>query len=98
MLEVRLGEFERRLAVAEAELSMQRTTYRREITRTRTIATLAVATLVAVFLFGAARPGETRGRVAQVKAPFRVVNAQGMTLLEVDSGKDGAVLRAFNLH
>src|SRR5439155_19365733 len=67
----RMQELESRLSRAEREVRMLRAA--------------AFGALVAGVLFAAARPAATQGQATIVKAPFRVVDAAGKAIVEVDA-------------
>src|SRR5690348_424538 len=70
-MEHRLIELERRVHRAEREVRMLRTA--------------GLATVAAAVLFAVARPAATQGQTTVVKAPFKVVDAAGKAIIEVDA-------------
>ena len=70
-MDVRFDEIERRLARAEREVRLLRAA--------------GLVVLVAGMLFAVARPAATQGQGTNVKAPFRVVDAAGKSIVEVDA-------------
>ncbi len=76
-MEARLAQLERRVTSAEQRESGTRWA--------------AIAVLLATLVFGTARPAATVQAVSTVKSSFRVVDAQGKTLMEVDNAGLGAL-------
>jgi hypothetical protein len=81
-VETRLLEMERRVAHAARQV--------------RLLYGGVLLVLITVVALSTARPAITQGTGSTVKAPFRVVDAAGRTIVQVDAAPDGALLSLYS--